>query len=161
MKFVIFKMSFIFIRNFGRLCPLIALFSACIDLEPNPTADFEEFMSAKVDGRDFVATQVSMTFSTGNLLTLRGVASDSTSILIKLGNINQIGTFEVNNGRDNEAVFFDANGNDFSSKRTLIGSIEVTQLNQVTVQGSFNFDGKNNNLGMVNVSNGVFAAARD
>ena len=138
---------------------LLVFFTCCI--EEDISEKIEIGMYANVGADSFATENASFTYTFGNVLRIEGITSDSLRIILELDSADQPGIYDLGNTVEYEAIYQDSLKNDFSSRFTGTGMVEITELTQTTVEGSFEFTGRSLTFGNRAVSNGVFSVARD
>jgi len=138
---------------------LLILFLTCC-VEEDISEKIEIGMYANVASDSFATENGSFTFTFGNVLRIEGVTDDSLRIILELDSADQPGIYQLSNTVEYEAIFVDSLKNDFSSRFTGVGTVELTTITQTTVEGSFEFTGRSLTKGNRAVSNGVFSVAR-
>ena len=138
---------------------LICLATSC--LEEDISEKIPIGMFANVSADSFATENASFTFTFGNVLRIEGVTDDSLRIILELDSADQPGTYNLSNTARYEAVFMDSLKRVYSSKFTGIGMVEIEEITQTTVEGTFEFTGRNINFGNRNVSQGTFSVARE
>lgn len=127
-----------------------------------------EFVKAKVNGEDFASSTsydlVAASNPTSSALVVQGSNSSGEAIQLMLMNFDGVGTYDVSNMLNGQAMYTIANP--FTSYSSAAeggasGEIEITLIDDEKVEGTFSFTGRKAEEGAtetVTVTEGQFRA---
>ncbi len=137
-------------RKIALLLLAILPFISCEDIETNEVA-----LQAKINDRLYMSTEARASTSESGGLIIQGSNIDE-SLTLTLSNFRE-GNYVIDNNTSNKAVFSDFYGNTFSTVSGGQGTVNISEVDELTqtLSGTFNFSAVLPGVDTIYVSRGV------
>jgi len=121
-------------------------------------------MSLKVDGTSWTASLAVVATNSGGLVTVTGSDSNAHQAQVTIYNVSGTGTYQLGGSMTNPNMGrWTAGVNPEQTYTTSLGlgsgTVEITELTDTNVAGTFSFTAKNSNGDEVSITEGSFNAA--